>query len=199
MGIFDRGAAKALNHLLERETWARRKLAPFAGEIVELRCEPLPPVRLVIIESGCTVVAEEHREATLVITAGAGILGAMARGEDHLIRELNVSGNPQLAAEILAMFRYLRWDVEEDLSRVVGDVAAHRIAGAARAFATWQADAGKRLAENLLEYAVEERRLIVTRAEFDDFAANVARLRDDLARLEQRIDLESGPTDTAKA
>lgn len=187
MGIFDTGAAKALNHLLERESWAREKLAPFAGEVVELRCEPLPPLRLVVSEGGRTVPADAGREATLVISARPGIFAALSKGEDHLMRAVDISGNARLATEILTLLRYLRWDAEEDLSRVFGDVLAHRIASGVREFAAWQADAGKRLAENFLEYAVEERRIIVSRNEFDAFAAKVAGLRDDLARLEQRI------------
>jgi len=41
-----------LNHLLAREEWARRKLAPFAGESVELRAAPLPALRFTILPGG---------------------------------------------------------------------------------------------------------------------------------------------------
>jgi ubiquinone biosynthesis protein UbiJ len=193
MGLFDTGAAAALNHLLKREAWAREKLAPFAGELVELRFAPLPPLRLGIAEGGQAAPPEAGREATLVITARPGIFAALAKGEDHLMHSVDVSGNARLATEILSLLRYLRWDVEEDLSKVFGDVLAHRMVGTAREFASWQAEAGRRLAENVMEYAVEERRMLVSRTEFETFAAGVAKLRDDLARLEQRIDRRAGP------
>lgn len=193
MGFFDTGVATALNHLLGREAWAREKLAPFAGELVELRFAPLPPVRLAIDEGGQAAPAEAGREATLVITAKPEIFAALAKGEEHLMGAVDISGNARLATEILALLRYLRWDVEEDLSRVFGDVIAHRMVRTARDFASWQADALKRLAENVVEYAVEERRMVVSRTEFEGFAAGVAKLRDDLARLEQRIERRTGP------
>lgn len=193
MGFFDTGAATALNHLLGREAWAREKLAPFAGELVELRFTPLPPVRLAIAEGGRAAAAEAGREATLVITAKPEIFAALAKGEEHLMGAVDISGNARLATEILALLRYLRWDVEEDLSRVFGDVIAHRMVSTARDFASWQADAVKRLAENVVEYAVEERRMVVSRTEFESFAAGVTKLRDDLARLEQRIERRNGP------
>ena len=193
MGFFDTGVATALNHLLGREAWAREKLAPFAGELVELRFAPLPPVRLAIAEGGQAAPAEAGREATLVITAKPEIFAALAKGEEHLLGAVDISGNARLATEILALLRYLRWDVEEDLSRVFGDVIAHRMVRTARDFASWQADAVKRLAENVVEYAVEERRMVVSRTEFESFAAGVAKLRDDLARLEQRIERRTGP------
>jgi ubiquinone biosynthesis protein UbiJ len=193
MGIIDTGAAAALNHLLKREAWAREKLAPFAGELVELRFAPLPPLRLAIAAGGQAALPESGRDATLVITVRPGIFAALAKGEEHLMHSVDISGNARLATEIFALLRYLRWDVEEDLSRVFGDVLAHRMVRTARDFASWQAEAGKRLAENVMEYAVEERRIVVSRTEFESFADGVAKLRDDLARLEQRIDRQAGP------
>lgn len=188
MGFFDSGAAAALNHLLEREEWAREKLLPFAGEVIELRVAPLPELRLSVAEGGQVRAAAAESTPTLVITTRPGVFAALSRGEDHLLRAVDISGNAQLATEVLSLLRYLRWDVEEDLSRVFGDVLAHRMAGTARDFAAWQADAGRRLAENVMEYAIEERRALIARAEFDAFALQVARLRDDLARLEARIE-----------
>jgi ubiquinone biosynthesis accessory factor UbiJ len=189
MSLLDTGAASALNHLLEREAWAREKLAPFAGEVVELRIGPLPPLRLAIAEGGRPLAAEDGSDATLTISAKPGFLAALSKGEEHLMGAVDIAGNARLATEILVLLRYLRWDVEEDLSRVFGDVVAHRMVGSARDFAAWQAEAGRRMAENVMEYAIEERRMVVSRTEFDVFAAAVAKLRDDLARLEQRMAL----------
>src|SRR2546430_11066708 len=45
------------------------------------------------------------------------------------------------------LFRSLIWDFEEDLSRVFGDVVAHRLASGGKAVAAWQRDAALRLAE----------------------------------------------------
>ena len=194
MGLIDSGAANALNLLLRREAWARDKLAPFAGEVVELRYAPMPALRLAIVEGGQSAPAEAERESTLVITAKPEIFAALAKGEEHLMRAVDIAGNARLATEILALLRYLRWDVEEDLSRVFGDVIAHRIVKTARDVAAWQKEAGRRVAENVMEYAVEERRMVVSRTEFESFAAGVAKLRDDLARLEQRIDRAGAPS-----
>jgi ubiquinone biosynthesis protein UbiJ len=83
--------------------------------------------------------------------------------------------------------RHLRWDAEEDLSKVVGDVAAHRLVGFARGFAAWQADAARRLAESLRDYAVEEQRVLLSSAEFSHFSAEVAKVRDAVERLEKRV------------
>jgi len=193
--MIESGLAASLNHLLAREAWARDKLAPYAGEIVELRFAPLPPLRLAIAEGGLTARAEPGQPATLTLSARPELLGALlrgagageGRGEEHLMRAVDIVGNARLASEILALLRHLRWDAEEDLSRVFGDVVAHRMVGAARGLAAWQREAALRLSDSLAVWAIEERRFLVARPEFESFASDVAGLRDDLARFEQRL------------
>jgi ubiquinone biosynthesis protein UbiJ len=55
-----------LNRLLASEAWARQRLAPFAGETVELRAPPLPALRLRILEGG--TVDAGGAEAGLTMT-----------------------------------------------------------------------------------------------------------------------------------
>ena len=174
-----------LNRLLAAEAWARQRLAPFAGETVELRAAPLPTLRLRILEGG--TVEAGSAEAGLTMTLKPELLVALARGEEHALRSVDVQGNAKLAAEILVLARHLRWDLEEELSRVLGDVVAHRLAGAARAFAAWHLDAAQRVTGALVDYATEEKKVLVRRAEFEALAEPLAQLRDAIARLDKRI------------
>ena len=175
-----------LNHLLEREEWARRKLAPFAGESVELRAAPLPALRFTILPGGR--VEAGGQETSLTVKLKPGVLAALARGEEHLMREVEVAGNARLAVEVMALVRHLRWDPEEDLSAVIGDVAAHRAVRTARAFAAWQLDAVGRIGEALADYFADEKRVLVRRADLGAFAAEVADLRDAVERLAKRVE-----------
>jgi len=182
----------ALNHLLEAEPWARERLAPHAGAQLELRAPPLPALRFAIQPDGCVASAAAGARPSLVVTLKPEALADLVRhgaaGEEILFRAVAVQGDTTLAAEVMTLLRHLRWDAEEDLSKVVGDAAAHRLAGAVRDFLAWQADAARRVAGSVMEYAVEERRLLVPRSELEEFAAANARLRDDLERLEKRLE-----------
>jgi len=71
---------------------------------------------------------------------------------------------------------------------VLGDAAAHRVAAMVRGALAWHADAAQRIAEAMVEYATEERPLLVQRGELKESAALLAQLRDGLERLEKRID-----------
>jgi ubiquinone biosynthesis protein UbiJ len=185
---FESPFAAGLNLLLESEAWARERLAPFAGETIELRAPPLPGLRFSVAADGRLAPAAAEAAPALVISAGPGALAAAVQGEEQLLRAMDVSGNARLASEVMFLFRHLRWDVEGEMAKVLGDVAAHRLAGLARGVAAWHADAARRIAGSLVEYAAEERRLLIRRGELAEHAAAQARLRDGLERLEKRIE-----------
>lgn len=188
MIAFESPVAAALNHLLGAEPWARERLAPFAGETLELRLPALPALRFAVVSDGRLRPASDEGQASLVLSFGPGVLPALLKGEDHFMRAVEVSGSASFANEVLFLFRHLRWDVEEDLARFVGDAPAYRIAATAREFAAWHKDALARLAENFMDYAVEELQLLARRAEFEQLRGALLQLRDALERLEKRIE-----------
>ena len=175
----------ALNHLLRSEPWARERLVPFAGEVVELAAPPLPALRFTIGPEG--LLDAGGGEPGLSLKIRPSVLPGLARGEEHALRAVDVSGNGRLASEVMLLARHLRWDFEEDLSRLLGDVAAHRVAGALRDFAAWHADVARRLAAALGDYATDEQPLLLRRGELATLAADLAQLRDALERLVKRI------------
>ena len=178
----------ALNHLLGAEAWARDKLKPYAGQCVEFRAPPLPALRLDILDSGLLANAAQDATPNLVVTIGAGALPALVRGEDALMREIGIEGNADLTGAVQYLFRHVRWDIEEDLARVFGDVLAHRMVEQGRLFAAWNREAAEKLAQNLAEYWIEEQPLLARPADVRQFLAGVDQLRDDLARVEKRIE-----------
>lgn len=174
-----------LNRLLERESWARERLVPFAGACVELRAPLVPPLRFTLQPDGRAAPGGAQPALTLAIKPD--IVAALGKGEDALARAIDVSGDAQLAAEAMQLARYLRWDIEEDLSRVLGDVAAHRLVETARDFGRWQLDAARRLAESFAAYAADEARMLARRAELEAHRGRVAALRDAIDRLDKRL------------
>ncbi len=179
----------ALNHLIGAEAWARDKLKPYAGQCVEFHSPPLPALRLEILDSGLLRRAAEDAAPNLVVTIGAGALPALLRGEDALLREIGIEGNADLAGTVQYLFRHLRWDLAEDLSKVFGDVIAERMVREGKRFAAWNLEAAEKLAQNCAEYLIEERPLLARPADVRQFLADADQLRDDLARLEKHIEM----------
>lgn len=177
----------ALNHVLGAEQWARDRLVPFSGERIEFALPPLPALKFEILDDGRLAAAPRDATASLVLRLRADAVAGLLRGEEVFLRSVEVTGNARLASEVLVLVRHLRWDAEEDLSQLVGDVVAHRVMGAARDILGWQRDALQRTAQAAIEYTVEERRTVLARTEFESFSSDVARLRDGVDRLEQRL------------
>jgi len=186
--MLERSAVAALNHLLSQNDSAAARLRGFAGQSVEVRCPPFPELRLRITGEGMLERAPADAAGTLVVKLKAGALPLLLAGDERARGQVAIEGPADLAGAVDELFRTLRWDAEEDLSRVFGDVVAHRLASGGRDFSAWQRDALQRLAENLAEYWTEERPLLVRPADTEKFRRGAGALDDEVARLEKRIE-----------
>ena len=183
--MLSKGAAAAINHLLRREAWARERLLPFAGRTARL-CVPPASMSLVVKASG-EVAAAEALEADVTVTLAAASLLDLLRDRESAASKAAVRGDAEFAKTLAYLFTHLRWDVEEDLSRVVGDVAAHRIARFGREAAQVPGRVAGSLSRSFAAYLREERKAVPTRGEVASFSRQVDALRDDVARLEKRL------------
>lgn len=184
--MFDALAGAPLNHLLRASAWAREALQPHAGKVARFRCPPFE-TRLVVLDSGEVAPAAAEAADAVTLTLTPGLMLRVAARDDTAWRDVVTDGDTGLAETIHQLWRHLRWDAEEDLSKIVGDIAAHRIAGSGRALQQWAQSGGDNLARALAEYWTEEQPLIATTADVAAFNAEVDHLRDDVARLEKRI------------
>jgi len=178
----------ALNRLLGAEPWARDKLKAHAGQCVELRAPPLPALQLEILDSGLMARAPGNAVTNLTVSIRPGALPALLRGKDAFLREIGIDGNADLAGTAQDLFRNLRWDVEEDLSHVIGDALAHRVVEQGKRVTGWGREAAERLAQNFAEYWTEEQPLLARLSDLRQFVADVEHLRADLARIQKRIE-----------
>jgi ubiquinone biosynthesis protein UbiJ len=180
-----------LNRLLGDAPWARERLQAFAGRTALLRLPPLD-LALLIESDGCFSVGEAA-SADVTLELSPASLPKVAQGMDALMDDIRISGNAHLADTLGFVLRNLRWDGEEALARIVGDIAAHRIFGGLREFGAWHLKTARNVVENLAEYLSEEQPVLVKRFIMEERAQAMSRLRDDLARLEKRLSrLESG-------
>jgi ubiquinone biosynthesis protein UbiJ len=110
-------------------------------------------------------------------------------GDVGVFREgaVSVSGNPVLAQDFQRLLRLAWPDWEEELARLVGDVAAHQLGSAARTLFRWGRDAGATLRRDIAEFLTEESRDLPSRHEVEEFLDAVDALRSDAERAEVRL------------
>ena len=121
-----------LNHVLQQEPEAQQRLMRQKGRVVRFEWR-FVALQLQATPAGLLDIAPEGAvpELTLIVTESSpfGLARATLRGDKPAVR---IVGDVQLAAEVNWLVDHVRWDVEEDLARVIGDVPAHTLGNAAR-------------------------------------------------------------------
>ena len=139
-----------LNHVLQQEPEAQQRLLRQQGRVVRFQWR-FVTMELVATPAGLLGLAPAGSvpELTLTVTDESpfDIARAALRGDKPAVQ---IIGDVQLAAEVNWLVDHVRWDVEDDLARVIGDVPAHtlgnavrRVADALRKFAGSRGGAGK--------------------------------------------------------
>jgi len=185
--ILPHPATNALNHVLKSAPLALERLRKHAGRTAAFHVGPLT-LAFTVQTTGEVASAVAGAARDLDVRISPFLLPRLALREEAAWREVEMQGDMELAQEISYLARNLDWDVEEDLSKVVGDIAAHRMVGTAREVVEWGREASLRLAQGAAEYWTEEAPLIASRVKVESFVREVAELRDAVERLEKRIE-----------
>ena len=186
-GLLRPPLAPAINHLLKSASWARARLKPFAGNTARFDLPPFA-VTLAIRDSGEVEDSAATGAADASFVLAPGVALRILAGDQDAWRQVEVSGDTALAHEILAIVQNLRWDVEEDLSRVFGDIVAHRMVQAGAELKRWHHQATDNIARSAVAYWTDERPLIATRQDIEEFLRAVDTLSDDVARVEKHVE-----------
>ena len=180
-----------INHLLAQEPWARAKLAPHAGKVACMDAG-LVTVRLKVAPDGLVEAANAGEPANVTIRARLSDVPLIMQNRERAFSYVKVEGDADFANTISQLSQSLRWEAEDDLSKWVGDIAAHRIVAGARAAFDTAKSTQQKLAENVAEYFLEENPMLMRPQAVADFTDDVTKLRDDIERLAKRIEkLES--------
>jgi ubiquinone biosynthesis protein UbiJ len=100
---------------------------------------------------------------------------------------LQIRGDAEIANLYRELFAAARPDLEEELSRFIGDMPARHLSLVAKSVRTWARRARRTAGENIAEYLQEEGRDLVTHVEMQEFLKSVDETREAADRMEARI------------
>lgn len=98
-----------------------------------------------------------------------------------------ISGDVLLAQNIQSAIKEINIDWEEKLSFLIGDTMTHNTGRVAAISAKYFKNTREMIKNNLSEYLHYETGLLISREELDEFGCSIDRLRDDTARLQEKI------------
>ena len=150
------------------------------------------PLRLFLTARDGRIELAERRETpadarlagtplSMLALAGPEAEGRLRSGK------VRIEGDAEITQAFRELLEHTRPDFEEELARIVGDVAARRATNFARGLFDFGRRATDSLVTSAAEYLQEEGRDVPVRLEVEEFLREVDRLRDDVERLEARI------------
>ncbi|NVD72175.1 SCP2 sterol-binding domain-containing protein [Duganella sp. BJB1802] len=187
-------ASAAINHLLAQEPWARKELLRHAGKIAAIDTGAVV-LRLRVTADGMLEAAPPEEPARVTIRVKLSDLPLIAQNRERAFSYVQIEGDAEFANAISSLSKSLRWEAEHDLEKVVGPIAAVRVVSGARAAFEAIRNGHQKLAENVAEFLLDEKPVLIRPQTVEAFSADVVRLRDDveraakrLAKLEQKLD-----------
>ncbi len=121
-----------LNHVLMQEKQAQERLLRQQGRTVHARWGVFA-IDLIVTPAGLVDRAPLSDMPDLLLTVEAQSPWRLAQSAlSGKAPPVRIEGDVQLAAELGWLAENLRWDAEEDLSRLIGDAPAHTVASLGR-------------------------------------------------------------------
>ena len=182
-----------LNRNIAASSAARALCRRLEGKVMALHVEGMP-LSIYFKSNGEQMSLDTQHEGTpnatlsgtplsLLRMAGPAPETALRTGSVH------IHGDAEIAQTFSELLKQARPDLEEELSRVIGDVAAHQVGNVARSALGFARRAADTFAQNVSEYLQEEGRDAPSRTEADEFITGVDKLRDDVDRFDARLSL----------
>ncbi len=177
------------NHLLRSEKWGCESLRVHAGRAICIQALPLINLTLQINEHGeLQSVGRLHAVDTTMRFSPLQVPSLLAQ-ESRAFDRIQIAGDEELAKALIVIGKNINWAaiLAQDVSGVIGDVAAHRLGRSAEQLMRWQAGYFDRVTQTVTEYLIEEKDYLIKDVAIRKFSEEVQNLQHDTAQLEQRL------------
>lgn len=176
-----------INFLLSQDTETANQLFQHQPKILQIELLPMHFNLYFLVKNNKIAVSKTPPEIVDTVMRGtpADFMASMCSNKVTV----EVSGDMDFAQTLQQVFQKLDIDVEELLSKITGDSIAYGIGSIFRQLKKTGKETSTRFGQNMKEYIEEEQRFIVSKAETEDYCNAVDKIRDDVERLSQRIEM----------
>lgn len=191
-------AAQFLQHLTQQNNWSRKHLIEFAGKVVQFNIA-FTKTNLLILEDGSLGMATDNAKVDANIHITPSLALRLIAKDEAAKMLIKIEGDSHLATELGKILQLMRWDIEEDLSKVMGDIPANKVTSVTKKAFSSAKEQSINLAEMLTEYWQEENPILAKKWRVEVFIAEVDTLKSDTARFEKKLEklakkiIESSP------
>lgn len=182
-----------VNQVIKLDPDASKALLPLDGKVIKFELTDVKQSLYFVIDEErilvkATVDEETNTNAELQGKTLAFFNLIQSEEQTPLFKgDVIFSGEIKTAQKFQNFFESLDIDWEEHLSQYTGDIVAHELFKAGKSFHHWALDTFDTAKQNLSEYLRFEANATPASIELENFYDQVADLKSDVDRLEQRI------------
>lgn len=195
--------ARLINRQIRQATPAQELCAELDGKVFAIRVTKTALAAYFVVgPDGISLASTADTDPDVVIHGSLLSLASMLHtGGEELIRDgaVSLTGDALLAGRFRDLLKYAKPDLEEELSKVIGDAGSHTLGQFLRGIEAWGRAAHRTMTGNVAEYLQEESRSVPRQDEVDSFYDKVAMLRDDVARFEARLKIIESHVDVTRS
>jgi ubiquinone biosynthesis accessory factor UbiJ len=183
-------AEAVLNRNIATSSQAMALSKRLNGTSLQVDVEGFARLRAACLGGRLALLAGDDSPADAVISGSPPALLQMLRSTSPSAQtrtSVQVRGDAEIANRYRDLFAAARPDLEEELSRWVGDLPARHLSQLAKSVRTWARRARRTAGENIAEYLQEEGRDLVNKTEMEEFLRGVDDVREGMDRIEARL------------
>ncbi|HEX3603721.1 MAG TPA: hypothetical protein VHU43_06485 [Steroidobacteraceae bacterium] len=182
-------AEAVFNRNIAASTQAQSLIKRLDGTSLQVDVEGITRIRSASGAGRLALLQGDDSPADAVISGSApAILRLLKTASPPQGRSsVQIRGDAEIANLYRDLFAAARPDLEEELSRWLGDMPARHLSQLTRSVRTWARRARRTAGENIAEYLQEEGRDLVTKTELEEFLRGVDSARDGVDRIEARL------------
>ena len=173
-----------LDHLLSQNDWMQSKLVEHKNKIIIIKISDLKLI-LKVDENGLlhSLNEAEKFDCIIKLTVNSFISQLINNNNSNI----SIEGDLELANQVAQVLKKIEWDIEEDLSKYIGDIPAIKTTKILKKVVTkGQKNIGN-ITGALLEYWQEENKILTKKINVEIFNSEVDKIVEDTERLEARI------------
>lgn len=186
---------KAINSYINLDPETATKLSPMQGKVIQLDISDFPLGFYIVINNQQFQLQADHpqsAQAPDVILSGklmslvrVGVAGA--DGKSLFKERISITGDTELGEKLRDILQQIDIDWEEHVSRIIGDIATHKLAYGLKQLKQFSQHARGTVGDNVTEYLQQEAACLPSALEVEQLYRDIGSLRDDVERAEARI------------
>lgn len=182
----------AINRYLALDPEMLDKLAQFNGRVIKMEITGINKSLYMLPNGSGIQILNEYDGSADTVLRGSPVslfkMGLVSNVANLLLKgEIEITGDTRLGHQFKNIFSQMDIDWSEPLANLLGDGLAYQIQQSGSKLAVWGKESVKSVSTSFSEYLQEESRDVVTDTELNIFNEAVDQCRNDVDRLQARV------------